>query len=64
MENIRYGRPDATDEEVIRTAKLANAHDFIMEMPDNYGTDIGPVSYTHLSDACDDGSVEGTLCML
>ena len=32
---------DATDEEVIRAAKLANAHDFIMEMPDNYGTDIG-----------------------
>ena len=31
MENIRYGRPDATDEEVIRAAKLANAHDFIME---------------------------------
>ena len=41
MENIRYGRPDATDEDVIRAAKLANAHDFIMEMPDNYGTDIG-----------------------
>ena len=41
MENIRYGRPDATDEEVIRAAKLANAHDFIMEMLDNYGTDIG-----------------------
>ena len=41
MENIRYGRPDATDEEVIRAAKLANAHDFIMEMPDNYATDIG-----------------------
>lgn len=41
MENIRYGRPDATDEEVISAAKLANAHDFIMEMPDNYGTDIG-----------------------
>lgn len=41
MENIRYGRPDATDEEVICAAKLANAHDFIMEMPDNYATDIG-----------------------
>ena len=41
MENIRYGRPDATDEEVIQAARLANAHDFIMEMPDNYGTDIG-----------------------
>ncbi len=42
MENIRYGRPDATDEEVIRAAKLANAHDFIEQLPDGYLTDIGP----------------------
>lgn len=41
MENIRYGKPDATDEEVIRAAKLANAHDFIMELPHGYQTDIG-----------------------
>lgn len=41
MENIRYGKPDATDEEVIRAAKAANAHDFIMEMPADYDTDIG-----------------------
>lgn len=41
MENIRYGKPQATDEEVIRAAKLANAHDFIMELPDGYQTDIG-----------------------
>ncbi len=41
MENIRYGRPDATDEEVIRAAKLANAHDFIEQLPDGYLTDIG-----------------------
>lgn len=41
MENIRYGRPDATDEEVIRAAKLANAHEFIMELSDGYETDIG-----------------------
>lgn len=41
MDNIRYGRPDATDEEVIRAAKLANAHEFIMEMQDHYDTDIG-----------------------
>lgn len=41
MENIRYGKPDATDEEVIRAAKSANAHEFIMNMPDNYNTDIG-----------------------
>ena len=41
MENIRYGKPDATDEEVIAAAKAANAHNFIMEMPENYNTDIG-----------------------
>lgn len=41
MDNIRYGRPDATDEEVIRAARAANAHNFIMEMPDGYDTDIG-----------------------
>lgn len=41
MENIRYGKPDATDEEVIRAAKAANAHDFIMEMENYYDTDIG-----------------------
>ncbi len=41
MENIRYGRPEATEEEVIRAAKAANAHDFIMEMEEDYDTDIG-----------------------
>ena len=41
MENIRYGRPDATDEEVIAAAKLANAHEFIMQLPQGYDTDIG-----------------------
>lgn len=41
MENIRYGKPEATDEEVIRAAKAANAHDFIMHMPQDYDTDIG-----------------------
>ena len=41
MENIRYGRPDATDEEVIEAAKRANAHEFIMELPNGYETDIG-----------------------
>ncbi len=40
-ENIRYGRPDATREEVIEAAKLANAHDFIMGLPNGYDTDIG-----------------------
>lgn len=41
MDNIRYGRPDATREEVIGAAKSANAHDFIMALPDGYDTDIG-----------------------
>ena len=41
MENIRYGNPDATDEDVIRAAKRANAHDFIMSFPEGYDTDIG-----------------------
>lgn len=41
MENIRYGKPGATDEEVIQAAKRANAHDFIMSFPDGYDTDIG-----------------------
>ncbi|MGE5654952.1 MAG: ABC transporter ATP-binding protein, partial [Bacillota bacterium] len=40
-ENIRYGKPDATDEDVIAAAKRANAHDFIMALPDGYETDIG-----------------------
>ena len=38
MENIRYGRPDATDEEVIEAAKTAGAHSFIMRLADGYRT--------------------------
>ena len=38
MENIRYGKLDATDEECIAAAKLANAHDFITRLPDGYKT--------------------------
>lgn len=41
MDNIRYGRPEATDEEVILAAKRANAHEFIMSFQDGYLTDIG-----------------------
>lgn len=41
MENIRYGKPDATDEEVIRAARAANAHEFIMDLEQGYDTDIG-----------------------
>jgi ATP-binding cassette subfamily B multidrug efflux pump len=37
-DNIRYGRPDATDEEVIAAAKMANAHSFIMHLPEGYDT--------------------------
>jgi len=40
-ENIRYGRPDATDEEVVTVAKAAQAHDFIMEFPEGYDTMVG-----------------------
>jgi subfamily B ATP-binding cassette protein MsbA len=39
--NIRYGKPDATNEEIIKAAQAAYAHDFIMEMPDGYETGIG-----------------------
>lgn len=39
-DNIRFGRPEATDEEVERAAKLANAHDFILAKPDGYATAI------------------------
>jgi ATP-binding cassette subfamily B multidrug efflux pump len=40
-ENIRYGKPEATDEEVIAAAKLARAHDFIERLPDRYETVLG-----------------------
>ncbi|MBQ4343679.1 MAG: ABC transporter ATP-binding protein [Erysipelotrichaceae bacterium] len=41
MDNIRYGKPEATDEEIILAAKQANAHQFIMELSEGYETDIG-----------------------
>lgn len=40
-ENIRFGKPDATDEEVIAAAKAAYAHDFIMQLPEGYDTLVG-----------------------
>lgn len=40
-DNIKYGRPDATRDEIIEAAKRANAHDFIMGLPKGYETDIG-----------------------
>ncbi len=41
MDNIRYGRPDASDEEIVLAARNANAHEFIMNLPDGYDTYIG-----------------------
>ena len=41
LENIQYGKPDASFEEVVEAAKAANAHEFIMSLPDGYDTDIG-----------------------
>lgn len=41
LDNIRYGNLEATEDEIIRAAKKANAHDFIMSLPNGYATDIG-----------------------
>lgn len=40
-DNILYGRPDATDDEIVAAAKRANIHDYIMTLPDGYDTEIG-----------------------
>lgn len=48
MENIRYARPDATNEEVLAAAKIASAHQFIMKYPDGYETMVG-IGYKDLS---------------
>lgn len=48
MENIAFARPDATYDEIVCAAKLANAHDFIMKLPDGYETELGKRS-TNLS---------------
>jgi len=41
IDNIRYGKPDATEEQIIEASKKAGAHEFIMELPDGYNTNIG-----------------------
>jgi len=46
LDNIRFSRPDASVEEIIRAAKLANAHDFICALPDGYNTYVGEKGYT------------------
>ncbi|MGI6264364.1 MAG: ABC transporter ATP-binding protein [Acutalibacteraceae bacterium] len=45
-DNIRYAKPEATYEEVIRAAKMANAHEFITKFPDGYDTYVGEHGYT------------------
>lgn len=40
-DNIKWGKPDATEEEIIAAAKAAQAHDFIMELPEKYDTELG-----------------------
>ncbi|MBP5234189.1 MAG: ATP-binding cassette domain-containing protein, partial [Planctomycetes bacterium] len=40
-DNIRFGRPDATDEEIVEAAKNANIHDFIASLPNGYATQVG-----------------------
>lgn len=45
-DNIRYSKPHATDEEVIAAARLANAHDFIVSLPEGYNTIIGEKGYS------------------
>ena len=46
IDNIKFSKPDATIEEIIRAAKLANAHDFITKLPDGYNTYVGEKGYT------------------
>ena len=45
-DNICYSKPDATDEEIIATARVANAHDFIMSLPEGYNTIVGEKGYS------------------
>ena len=46
LDNIRFSKPDATVEEIIKAAKLANAHDFITKLPDGYNTYVGEKGHT------------------
>ncbi len=45
LDNLRYAKPDATFEEVVKAAKIANCHDFITRMPDGYNTVVGERGY-------------------
>ena len=46
LDNIRYAKPDAADEEILAAAKLAGAHKFIIKLPDGYDTRVGERGYT------------------
>lgn len=46
IDNIRFSKPEATQEEIIRAAKLANAHDFISKLPNGYNTYVGEKGHT------------------
>ena len=45
-DNIRYAKPYATDDEVVRAARAANAHDFVMNLPQGYNTIVGEKGYS------------------
>ena len=45
-DNIRYAKPYATDDEVVRAARAANAHDFVMNLPQGYNTSVGEKGYS------------------
>ena len=46
LDNIKFSKPDASIEEIIKAAKLANAHDFICRLPDGYNTYVGEKGHT------------------
>ena len=45
LENIAYSKPNASFEEIVTAAKIANAHDFIAKLPDGYNTRVGNKGY-------------------
>ena len=49
-DNIAYGKPGASDEEIIKAAKCASIHDFIMELPDKYDTYVGERAHAFPAD--------------
>lgn len=62
-DNIRYARPDATMDEVVAAAKAANAHDFIMRLPDGYETVVGTGSRSLSGGECQRVSIARALLL-